>query len=218
MTTRSVLVSAIDSWMIRDDIAGSSDINTIISMAESRLNRLCRTPIQEQSTTLEFTGRSKDLPADYLEYRMVFIDDNLRKMDYKTPIALRGSSAWNDGRAGRFFTIEGGGGTAGSDDRLQMTIAGPGSASASVTVTLLYWARWATLTDSGDTNWLLTNHFDIYLYAALRVAAEWASNDEKEIAYERKFQIVLKELHDSGNRGRFGAGPHHSSGSPRAVV
>lgn len=218
MTQRSTLLSALDSWMIRDDIAGDSDIDTIIQMAESRLNRLCRTVIQEQSTTLTFTGRSEDLPANYLEWRMVFIDDNVRKMDYKTPKALRESSSWSDGRKGRFFTIEGGGGTPGSDDRMQMTIASPGTASDSVTVTLLYWAKWTPLVDPTDTNWLLTNHFDIYLYAALRVAAEWANNDEKEDRYELKFQKMLGELNNSQNKGRFGAGPHHSSGSPRAII
>lgn len=218
MTTRAQLASAVDSWLIRDDVSGSSDFSLILKMAESRLNRVTRTVIQEQSVDLTFTGRSADLPADYLEWRQVFIDDNVRKMDYKTPKALRESSAWVNGRAGRSFTIEGGGGTAGLDDRYQMVIAGPASVASPLTVEMLYWAKWGVLTDPADTNWLLTNHFDVYLYATLRAAAEYIEESEKEVKYETRFQTALKELHDSAGRGRFGAGPFHSSGSPRAVV
>ena len=125
MTTLAQLKTSVDSWLIRDDVAVTgSDFTQILENAESQIARFYRFMVQEQSATINFGAgaRSADLPADFIELRNPFIDDNVRKFEYKTPQAIREASSWQSGRTTSFYTLEGGGGTA-PDDRVQMTIA-----------------------------------------------------------------------------------------------
>ena len=219
MTTLATLKNSVDSWLIRDDVSGATtDFATILRLAEAQIAREVRCGVQEQTTTLNFTGRSADLPANYLEPRNPFIDDSSRLMDYMTPEAIRRSSAWTNGRVGAFYTIEGGGGTPGTDDRMQVTIAGPASATSPLSMDVNYYARFAALTSDPDTNWLLTNHFDVYLYATLRAAAEYIQEDMLEDRYNAKFVGAVESLNIHENRKRYGAMPKHASNSPRSIV
>lgn len=219
MTTLAQLKSSVDAWLIRDDVAVSgSDFGTILLIAEAQIAREVRCGVQEKTATLNFTGRSADLPADYLEPRNPFVDDSTRRLDYMTPEAIRRSASWENGRAGGFYTIEGGGGTPGTDDRMQVTIAGPASVASPLSMDVNYYARFAALTSDPDTNWLLTNHFDVYLYATLRAAAEYIQEDVMEDRYERKFIGVVEAMNKHENRKRYGAMPKHASNSPRSIV
>lgn len=218
MTDLVTLKSSVDSWLIRDDVSVGSDFPTILLLAEAKIARDIRCGVQEKTATLNFTGRSADLPADYLEPRNPFVDDSDRRIDYMTPEALRRSSAWTNGRVGAFYTIEGGGGTPGTDDRMQVTIAGPASATSPLSMDVNYYARFAGLVSDADTNWLLTNHFDVYLYATLRAAAEYIQEDMLEDRYAAKLAEVVEELTRHENRKRYGAMPKHASNSPRSIV
>lgn len=218
MTDRATLQAAVDAWLIRDDIAAdSTNFGLILKLAEAKISRVVRAAVMEKTATLTFTGRSEDLPADFLEARNPFVDDTVRRMDYLTPEALRRSSVWSTGRVGQFYTLEGGGGTA-PDDRMQMTIAAPASVSTPLSVDVYYYARFPALTAPTDTNWLITNHFDIYLYATLRAAAEFIQEDALEDRYAGKFDRAVAELRVQENRRRFGAMPKHKSNFPRTIV
>lgn len=219
MTTLATLQASVDAWLIRDDVAVTgTDWPVILLLAEAQIAREVRCGVQEQTTTLNFTGRSADLPANYLEVRNPFIDDTTRQIDYMTPKAIRQSSAWQNGRVGAFYTIEGGGGTPGTDDRMQVTIAGPASVASPLSMDVNYYARFDPLVNGGDTNWLLTNHFDVYLYATLRAAAEYIQEDVLEDRFSAKFIGAVESLNIHENRKRFGAMPKHASNSPRTVV
>ena len=214
--------------MIRDDVAVSgSDFAQILLNAESEISRAYRFVIQEQSTTLNFTGRSADLPADFLEVRNPFIDDNVRKFEYQTPQAIRESSAWENGRVGSFYTLEGGGGTA-PDDRVQMTIAGPASASSPLDVDINYWAKLAALVNDPDTNWVLQNHYDVYLFETLYQAAIYIQETEMAKGYDLMLDNpvevpgqplgIRQRQARHENRKRYGAMPKQAYGNPRGVV
>ena len=100
MTTLAKLKTSVDNWLTRDDVEFSgSDFPEILLIAESCIARKLRLIVQEVTTTLTFTGRTQDLPADFLEQRMPFIDDNFRKFEYLTPQAIREHSGWGTSRA-----------------------------------------------------------------------------------------------------------------------
>ncbi len=218
MSDLATLKASVDAWLIRDDVAVTgADFPQILLLAESDIARDVRTVVQEQSITLNFTGRSADLPYDYIGLRNIFIDDNIRKSEYQTAEAIRESSAWNNGRVGSFYTIEGGTMTAG-DERVAITIAGPASATDPLDMEVLYWARFPALVNDPDTNWLIVNHYDVYLYATLRAAAEYIQEDALEDRYMGKYDRAVEKLQKHENRKRFGAPPKSTYGSPRAVV
>ena len=222
MTTRLRLQQAVDAWLARDDIAVSgSDFDVILLIAESMIATEVRCVVNELATTLTFTDRSQDLPQNYNGLRNIFnAAAPADKIEYMTPEAIRQSAAWVNGRVGSFYTIEGGTQTE-DDERVQITIAGPASVAAPLNLEVLYHARFAALDNDGDDNWLLRNHFNVYLYATLRAAAEYAEagqNEMLEDRYQAKFDAAVEALNKNENRKRFGAMPKHASGSPRAVV
>ena len=218
MTTLIRLKTAVDRWLIRDDVAVSGDdFPEILLLAESDIARDVHCVVQELSTTLNFTGRSADLPSNFRSLRNVFIDDTARKTEYMTPEAIRESGAWSSGRAGAFYTLEGGSQTAG-DERVQMTLANAPTVSAPLNVEVLYNARFDALSGDADTNWLLANHFDVYLYATLRAAAEYIQEDVLEDRYAAKYDRAVDKTNLSENRKRFGVQPKQSYGSPRTRV
>lgn len=220
MTTLSQLKVSVDSWLLRDDVAVSgSDFPQILLIAESMISRDLRVAVQEVTTTIVITDRSAFLPVDFLEARNLFIDDDVRKIEYMTPQAIRESKAWNDGRAGAFYTIEGNNSTPlPAAGNLQITIAGPGSVATPLNLVLNYWAKFRALTVDPDTNWLLTNHYDIYLYATLRAAGEYLQEDTLEDRYAVKYLKVVGDQNRHENRKRYGAMPKQSYGNPRTVV
>jgi len=220
MTTLSQLKVSVDNWLARDDVAvAGNDFGQILLIAESVLARDLRLNIQEATATLNITGRSIDLPSDFLEMRNPFIDDNVRRFEYMTPQAIRESRSWTDGRAGSFYTLEGNNNSpVDSSATMQLTIAGPASVSTPVVVQINYWARLPALVNDPDTNWLLINHYDVYLYAVLRAAAEYIQEDVLEDRYQAKYISVVTDQTRHENRKRYGAMPKQSYGNPRAVV
>jgi len=212
------LKASVDSWLVRDDVAVTgTDFTEILLIAEAELATDVRCGVQETTTSLVFTGRSVDLPADFLEMRNPFIDDNVRKIAYMTPKAIREVGPWATGRTGSFYTVEGGGGTA-PDDRMQVTIAAPASVAEPLTIDVNYYKRFAALVAGPDTNWLLNNHYNIYLYATLRAAAEYIQEDALEDRYKGKYDEATFKMARQENRKRWGATPKQAYGSPRAIV
>lgn len=221
MTTYAELKGQVDSWLARDDIAVSnSDFPFIMKIAESMISRDIKCIVQEVSTTLTFTGRSQDLPADFLEVRNPFIDDNTRKFEYKTPQAIREDSSWQNGRVGSFYTLEGSvdSDLSAADDRVKMTISAPASASDPLSIDVNYYRRFPALTDDSDTNWLLNNHFDIYLYCTLCAACKYTQEYAKADQYYSMYIDAKDAQNRAENRKRFAAVPKQSYANPRGVV
>lgn len=221
MSSLGQLKTSVDAWLARDDVAvTNSDFPQILLIAESNIARDLRMAIQEATTTLNITGRSIDLPADFLEARNPFIDDNVRRLEYMTPQAIRESSGWNNGRQGAFYTLEANNAsplTAGALTQ-QMTIASPGSVSTPVDVVINYWARFPALVNDPDTNYLLQNHYDVYLYATLRAACEYIQEDVLEDRYQAKYDRAIEAQNKHENRKRYGAMPKQAYANPRGVV
>jgi hypothetical protein len=219
MTSRAQLQTSVDAWLARDDVAVTGpDFDQILLVVESQMSLAYRFGIQETTVDLVFTGQSADLPADYLEPRTPFVDDDVRRFVYKTPQVLRESSGWANGRVGSAYTIEGSETAVAPDNRMQMTIAGPASVSDPLTVKIYYYARLAALVNGIDTNWVLINHFDVYLYETLRAAAEYIQEFEIETKYAANVKINRGQFSKHENRKRYGAMPKQSYGSPRTIV
>lgn len=58
-----------------------------------------------------------------------------------------------------------------------------------------YWRKIDTLSDSTTTNWLLDEHPDIYLYAALVHAAPFLKDDERIPVWAGLLEGLIEELH-----------------------
>jgi len=50
------------------------------------------------------------------------------------------------------------------------------------------------LSDSNTTNWVLTNHPDVYLFGALAEASPYLGNDERSVLWQTKYEAAFAEV------------------------
>jgi hypothetical protein len=183
LATYSDLLASVASWMNRTDL--TSVIPDFVTIAESKIARDLRLRKQITSTTLATltTTRAVALPTDWLEFENVSIAGtpetpcqyvNIEHMDVKYP---------ENGSGGRPFvyTIE-------ADNIL----FGP-APDAVYTVNVLYYARFAALA-SASTNWLMTNHPNVYLYACLREGSFFTKDKEGAMQWDGLYKQEVSNL------------------------
>lgn len=226
MTTRLELLTDLDAWLARDDVATDADAGTMLRMAEAELNRRLRTRAQEVVTTLACTTRSTALPASFLTLRFATLDASLgRDVEYLTPERLREAPIWNNSGSGgsldsaaQAMTIEGDSTDDGTGG-LVVTLAPAPTMAAPVTLNIGYVRMLPALTADSDTNWVLTNHYDVYLYATLMQVGIWDDDAELQAKYGRLLDGSIAQLEKQENRARIPAAKGlHATGSPRGVV
>lgn len=73
-----------------------------------------------------------------------------------------------------------------------------------LTLGLSYWQTVPTLTDAAPTNWLLTDHPDIYLYASLVESAPYLREDPRLAVWEQELGRRIDELNRNIEREQWG--------------
>lgn len=219
MSTFGQLKTDVDAWLARDDVAVSgSDFPSITLIAEAYIAADVRTVVQETNDTLSVTGRSVDVPADFLELRWLYQDTTFqREVEYMTPEALRASPQWNGQTGGftMFYTIEGDG----LANQEQFTFAPEGSATTPPQLPIGYWARFPALVNDPDTNWLIQNYYPVYLYAMLRASGEYLQEEALEDRYAAKYDDwVFNRLPKAENRKRARGNTLQTYGNPRSII
>ena len=225
MTTRLELLQDLDAWLARDDVATDADAPTILRMAEAEINRRLRTRAQEVVSTLVCSGRSTPVPTGFLTFRFATLESALgRDVEYLTPERIREAPIWNNQGGGltdntaTAMTIEGDSDATGAGG-LVVTLAPAPTALAPVTLNIGYFRTFPALTGDTDTNWLLTNNYDIYLFACLMQVGVWDDDERIEQKYEYRMDRAIAQLDKQENRARIptakGLIP---TGNPRRVV
>lgn len=203
ITNYSELQTSVTNWLSR-----TNDTNLIalfpdcITLAESKFNRVLRTRDMETSASLVPASGIVTIPADFLEMRRIYIDtDTPIELEYlppeqfyvKYPILINSSI-----RPSRYYTIEG------ASIILSDKVT-------SNNVKILYYAKIPALTISNTTNWLLTGHPDIYLYATLLEAYDIIKNEQQSQKFNAKTIANIEQLKNSDMHGKF-------SGSAKRII
>lgn len=203
ITNYSELQTSVTNWLSR-----TNDTNLIalfpdcITLAEAKFNRVLRTRNMETSTSLTPASGVVTIPTDFLEMRRIYIDtDTPIELEYlppeqfyvKFPILTNSSIS-----PSRYYTIEG------ASIILSDQVT-------SNNVKILYYAKIPALTVSNTTNWLLTGHPDIYLYATLLEAYDIIKNDAQSQKWNAKTIANVEQLMISDKHGKF-------SGSAKRVI
>lgn len=215
MTTRQELINDVDAWMKRANLTTGADATTFLRIAEAKIRRRIRSTDREVTTTLSATGRTVALPDDYLSLRSISLDSALdRTIEYLSPERIREAPIWNNAGGGltdntaQAYTIEGG----------NIVLAPAPTAEAPVTLDIVYNASYPPLVNATDTNTLLTNNYDIYLYAILTAAATNVQNTELAAGYSSLFEATVVEFERSEGRKRNSGSALFRTGNPRRVV
>lgn len=130
------------------------------------------------------------LPSNYIQMRQVFIEGTPRQsLDYRTPEQL------NDIYLGSgkpcFFTIEG------------EYIRFDREVDDDYQVKVQYYKKFAALSDSNTTNWLLTNAPGVYLYGSLLEAMPFTRNDTRMELWYQAFTSAVNGLLKADKTDRF---------------
>jgi hypothetical protein len=202
MTTFSTLQADIIEWSARSDV--SSKIAMFIRVSEAEIFRRVRLLEQETETTLTFASGddyAADLPDGFLGFKSIFVDGASNPNTvYATPQVFHEETAANtvfaDVEVDYLYTIE----------AAKVKIKAAVGATDPVTASAVYFLRPSGVTASNTTNVILTNHYDIYLWACLMQLWDWADEPEPVQKYERKFEKAVEEIRPHENLRRRPAG------------
>lgn len=188
MTTYAVLQSDIESWLIDDDVTNMAP--TFIRLAEASIRRDVRCRAMETTATLSIVAGSASVPSGFIEARRLILDNATSwALDYMPPDALYSGSIYNDTASqAAVYTIEG-----------DSIIFRP---STTESAKLLYIKAFDALSAPTDTNWLLTNAYDVYLYGALIHSAPYIKDDARAMVWSEGYQRAVRGVNTTDNRGR----------------
>jgi len=192
------LQSSITGWLRRDgDTSLVATAPDLITLAEAQFNRDIRHRRMETSTTLTLTGGSNTvaLPTDYIETRTAIVQSSPKQvMTFVTPSQL--AINWASGTSGipTEYTIIG----------TNMKVGKTPDTGYSLELT--YYQQIPDLA-SNTTNWLLTNHPDMYLYGSLLQAAPYLGDDERVPVWGAYYERAREGLKNDASRSAFSGGP-----------
>ena len=200
ITTYAELKTAVAKWSWNtDETEFEASVGDFITLAEARFNRELRIAAMEASATITLTGSAGSLPADYLEFRRVVANTSpTTPLELVTPDFASGEYGTTYSGYPAHFSIIG------------STITVYPSTTA--TVGLRYYQKIPALSDSNTTNWLLTAHPDIYLFAACVEGADFSRDQEQLAKFEARYQAAVKALEGSDTGARYARATMRVSG------
>jgi hypothetical protein len=189
ITTYSELKTAVASWLAR---SGDSDISgnaaDFITLAEAKMNRILALRVFRADAALTGTAGSRELslPNDFVEPYSLHLTTgtDYRKLTPRTPAGLSYSE------------------TSGEPDEWAVkatTIHLNRPCDQAHTFNLHYRQRLA-LSDASPTNWLSTNHPDVYLWGALLASGIFEMDGETGVSMKALFDEAMAELGNVDSR------------------
>ena len=192
ITTYAELQTSAAEWLDRTDL--TARIPEFIELAEASFNRKIRQPdMITKNDSFSISGQYNTLPSDTLEIIRIVVDvQPVIVLEYLTPeeLAQRRGDLTGTGKP-YYFTLIGG-----SSNQLEVLR----SPDATYTSSIVYYTRIPALTDSATTNWLLTNHPDVYLFGTLVEAEPYLKNDERMPLWMSRLESALTDLRLQGER------------------
>ena len=196
ITNYGELKTATAGWLDRSDL--TSQIPEFVELAEARFDRVIRVPdMVARDDTFTVDSQYETLPPGFLGVARFLLHSSPNgAMEYMSPARLsaRRERRTATGRPG-YYTISGGNFEFFPDPDQTYTAA------------LLYYKRLTQLSADEDTNWLLTNNPDIYLFATLVEASPYLKDPETTALWEARLQRAISELALDGERQAVGQSP-----------
>jgi len=185
------LKTAVKNWMDRDDLTAS--IPEFIALAEARFNRVLRIRAMESKQTASTVAGQQNLalPTNYIQMRNVQMNTSpVTPMQYVTPEIFDRLYGGSVTGTPKFYTI--------IANELQL---GP-TPDTVQTIEMLFYKKFDSLSADGDTNWVLTNAPDVYLYGALLEAEPFIMNDSRVQLWATAFQTAIGDIQEQDNKDR----------------
>ena len=196
LTTYDELKSAIADWLNRTDL--TARIPDFIALTEASLNRDLRTQDMIATATLTATAGvgSVALTNDMVEVRSAALQTNprtvltfltLQTLDERYALATSGKPL--------AFSVLGG--------ALKLRPI----PDAAYTIDVTYYAPIAALSTTNQSNWVLQEHPDLYLYGSLVQASPYLGDDARAGVWAGLYARALDALDAADNRAQWAGSP-----------
>lgn len=185
------------SWVLdvldRDDL--NDHIDKMVRMAEYHLRRKILAIKRETTASLTATGETVNLPADFSQMRSAWLaTDPSVQLSQLAPTVLKSRYPATGQPLG--YAIGNG-----------VLILGP-APDGPYNLTIRYLQTLPYLSDTNPTNWLLSNHADVYVYATLVQAEAFIKEDLDSLAkWKAALEEAIANINDEGNRYRHSGTP-----------
>jgi hypothetical protein len=191
LATAANLATDVAAWLSRADL--TADIPTMIVLAEAKLNRLLRS-LEHEVRNPAFMLASEYVPAplDFLEFKSGYVNGSPKVPIYYLPEDFMPNVPAGD--SAMYITMSG--------TNFRFAPPPDGSTTASIS----YFAKLPTLSGVGvQTNWLLAQHPDAYLYGTLLEASGRIQDASLMQGWQTAYEHSVRQIIDADRRKRYGA-------------
>jgi hypothetical protein len=183
--------------MATDYSSLTTQIDTFIDLAESRISRELETRSQDTRTTLTTSADNAyvSLPTDMRSIRNVKVMNNPRvTLRYLSPLQVKKEYATTGTGLPRVYSVIG--------DNLFLAP----TPDSILNIELTYKASVSSLSDSNTTNTILTRFPDLYLYASLFHAYTYLLDEQRATQYNALVENILQSIRIDEEKGNYGVG------------
>jgi len=184
------------------DLLNRSDLTDVIpdfiDLTEAELGRILQgRPMRTSLSVTYDTSGSLSVPVDFVRPVTLTLETSL----YNWPIEVKPYDYLVQKRGQlvtgppRYVTLVG--------DTFQF--APVADSDTAYTGTLVYDAALAPLTSTQTTNWVLTNHPDVYLYGAAFHSAPYLKDDDRMPLWESLYRKALDQIRVLATESEYGA-------------
>jgi hypothetical protein len=183
VTTYDGLKDSIASWLARvADTQITGNAADFITLAEAHLNRNLRVRQMESVQTFTTSSGIANVSDDYLAWkRLTYLATPRNSIAYRHPSVFEAMHPEVVEGVPVSFTIEG------NSIKIRPY-------NDDTDFEFLYYEKIAALDDDNTTNWVLTEHPDLYLAAALAEANAFLLNPEHATLWAQKRDSILGQI------------------------
>lgn len=196
-STFSALVTETKDFLNRDDLTDAK-VASFIGLAEAHLNKRLRVREMVERSTTALNEEYEYVPSDFLEARRIYISNTspTHELRAMSPQALtRAYSGSTAGRPQAYAIISS-----------QMQFRPPPDSGSAYTLEMTYYARIAALSDTNQSNGVLDNYEDLYLYATCAVASTYLLDDQGVARYGGLRDRLIEEANAATDAHQYAAG------------
>jgi len=194
VTNYGELKSTISDFLNRSDL--TSVIPTFIDFAEAEFNRNLRVRQMVVRAEAPIDTRFSAVPADFIEAKDLVIvsTDPIQPLEFITQqeMAQLRSTEYQSASKPLNFTVVG--------DEFEVMP----TPDQVYSLEMSYYAKITPLTTDSQTNWLLTDYPDLYLYTSLMHSAPYLKDDERitvwaQLAAKAREELLARDASSSFN-------------------
>jgi len=193
ISTFGELKTAVENWLADTNL--TARIPEFITLGEGRIYsdpRLTKLRAFENTTDLTISSSTVSLPDRYIGARRLFIDGSpRRRVEFFAPEAFHERNLSTQTGAPKMVTIEG-----------ENLVFGP-DPDTTYTGKFLFYNSLARFSDDSDTNTLLTNTPNLYLYSALIETAPFLGDDPRIQVWAAMYDSIVENLNKQNRMDRF---------------